>query len=125
MEKVYKAKILDREEIRKQIKKAIALYRETAFRMPDKILLSEVRLPRILKNGKIIDLNEKYKDATFVGTIIGGIIAIPYIAVKGSGRFGFVHFVNAPVYLVVDPEDRKRIYFAFGKLEYKDVGIIG
>lgn len=124
---MYKAKVISKDEIKKKIKEAIHKFDETSYRMPDKIIVSEIKLPKIIHNGKVLDLNKKYKNATFVGTVLGSVIAIPYVARKGDkkNKLGFIHFVETPVYLVFDPDDTRRIYFAFGELKVKDVGIVG
>lgn len=126
--RIYISRDLSKKEIRNKIAQAKKKYAEIALRPPDKMLLTEVKLPRIMYKGKEIDLAKKYKGAEIVCVLIGPVLAIPYLAKKGSDKalVDFVHFVEAPLLLVVDPSDRERIFFAWGKgLKVTDRGIEG
>jgi hypothetical protein len=126
--KIYISKELSKKEIRNKIAQAKQKYAEIALRPPDKMLLAEVKLPKIFYKGKEIDLAKKYKGAQIVAVLIGPVLAIPYLAKKGDDKtlVDFVHFVESPLLLVTDPVDRERIFFAWGKgLKVTDRGIEG
>ena len=124
---IYITKKLGKKEMEKLIKKAMDRWRNIALRDVDDIKIVNVKLPRILHKGRIIDLQQKYKDAVVVCTKVGEIIGFPYIARKGdSVEDKFIHFNETPVLLVVDPEDNTRLFLAYGdNLRVTDRGIEG
>lgn len=127
MNKIYLALKLTKGALEKKLEKAKKKWREVALRPVDKILLGEIKLPKILHKGRIIDLQKKYKDAQVVCTQVGVLLGLPYLARKGDGlEDKYIHFNETPLILVVDPEDSTRLFLAWGKgIKVTDRGIIG
>ncbi len=124
---------LNRKQIEKEIEKAKKLYEKTSYKKPDKIIVGEIKLPRIVTpDGKVIDLEEKYKGCCVILTCIGGLPYLPYFSDK-AGYPGdkqqseslFLHFLENPAYLVCDSDDTSRIFIMHSSLKLTDRGIEG
>lgn len=121
----------DIKTVEEKIKKAVDNYLKRGG-AKEKILTGEVKLPKLISpDGKVIDLEEKYKDHTVVAEVIGIVPAIIYVDTKRLGlsknpkELKFIHFLRKPAYLVCDPEDNSKIYLAFtSNVKITERGII-
>jgi hypothetical protein len=127
MGKIYYARNLKKNEVDKMLRKAEKMWRKIALRPPDQILVVDVKLPKILHNGRIIDLQKKYRNAQVVCSQVGPLLCLPYLARKGDDVVRkYAHFNKAPLILAVDPEDNTRMYLVWGEgMQVTDLGIEG
>jgi len=116
--------------ITEKIKKAVKNYLSRGGSM-EKVIVGTVKLPKVISpDGKVIDLEEKYKGYKIVAESIGIVPALIYVdskrAIAGDKELKFIHFLKKPAYLVVDPDDPTRIYLAFSsEVKLTKRGIIG
>lgn len=127
MKKVYFAEELSREEFLERMRKAMESFKKTSHRLPDKIVLANVKLPRIRYQGKEIDLAKAYPGAAVIATSLGKVPYLPYFARKGKDQLrDHVHFFDRDVYLAYDPDDGERWFICFGeKTKITDRGLEG
>jgi len=127
--KVFKK--LTKGEFKKDLAKAVAFFRKTSYRSPDKVMVNELFLPRITTpSGEVIDLNELYADCQVITTHVGRMPYIPYIALKGQGSGEpelYVHFpdIGNNIELVVDPDQSYRLFLVHsGKMKMTERGLV-
>ncbi len=126
--KLYYSKKLTKDQIKKKLEKAKKKFKEIALRPPDKILVAKTKLPRIVTpKGKEIDLQKKYAKAKIICAMLGVVPYLPYIAKKGnSAVVKYIHFLEQPLLLVVDPDDETKMFLSFGEnVRVTDRGIEG
>lgn len=106
---LYLYEILTEKDIARKVKEAVKKYVDRTGNEP-KVFTGRFKLPRILKDGKEIDLSKEFKGAKMVVEFVGVIPYLPYIDVRGDGKVKFIHFPEKEMLLVADPSDRERIY---------------
>lgn len=126
--KVYFSRKLTKEQIRKKLEQAKKKFQEIALRPPDKIIAARTKLPRIITtNGREVDLQNRYKNSQIICVMLGVIPYLPYIARKGnSAVVKYIHFLDEPMLLVVDPDDNSKLFLSLGEnVRVTDRGIEG
>lgn len=124
--KVFKS--LSKQEVKRALNKAVRFFMKTNYKKPDKVMVAECFLPRVITpTGEVVDLNKEYADCQMVSSHIGRMPYIPYIVQKGideSPRL-YVHFAETPVEIVADPDDPRRIFLLHpGKMKMTERGLI-
>lgn len=119
---VIEHEVLSDAELQKRLNKAIEFYRSTNLKNPDGIVMGKLYLPRIIHNGKTIDLEEKYKGSIIIASSIGVLPFIPYMSDKGGEVNMYYHELEPyQAFICVDPEDSKRIFIMWTKPAKFDV----
>lgn len=106
---VYLYEVLTEKDIEKKVKEAIKKYTKRTGNEP-RIFHGSFKLPRIIHNGKEVDLSKKFNKAKMIVEFVGVIPYLPYIDVKDGKKIKFIHFPEKELILVADPSDKERIY---------------
>lgn len=128
---LYGFKKYNMDQVEKRIKKAISEYKRRGG-AEGKVIVSSYKLPRLISpDGKVVDLEQKYKGYKIIAEMIGLVPALLYVdkkrLINGKEKdLKFMHFLKKPAYLVFDPEDPERIFIVFGSgVRMTESGVIG